>query len=135
MWSNVKVKLYAGLNERAKSIDVNKVTSYSSRPSSIPIHRNTLSSEIITYLAFKGDKCCERASICVGHRVCRHNTTLKFLWIFTFMQRQSHVYIPYSLFSGTFYFFLMFQSYTELKNYNSPIRISKHVFKIFHFQS
>ena len=33
---------------------------------------------------------------------------------FSFMQRQSHVYIPYTLFSGSLYFFLMFHSYHEL---------------------
>ena len=82
MWSNVKVKLlvfihlYAGLNEGTISIDVIKVTSYSSRSSSTPIPKNTLTSEIIIYLAFKGDECRARASICAGHRVCRHNTTL-----------------------------------------------------------
>ena len=40
--------------------------------------------------------------------------SVKYLNNFTFMQRQSHEYYPYVVFSGSLYFFLMFQSYREL---------------------
>ena len=70
------------------------------------------------FTLIKGDECRTRASICIRRRVWHHNTALSFLWNtwtnFTFMQRQSHVYIPYNLFSGSLYFFPMFQSYREL---------------------
>ena len=70
-------------------------------------------------VALRGYECHAHAGICVGRRVWRHNTvivSLKYLNNSTFMQCQSHVYILYTLFSGSLYFFLMFQSYRELSN-------------------
>ena len=88
---------------------------------------------------FRGDECHARASICVGRRVWRHNTALKFLWNtwtnFTFMRQQSHVYIPYTFFSGLLYFFVMFQSYCELVIITLQFAYWNMFSRFFHFQS
>ena len=74
------------------------------------------------------------ASICIGCRIWHHNTALQFLrntWIFyidAFLHHlgRHHHHLPPS-FSGSLYFFLMFQPYREL--------VLKHVFNIFNYHS